>query len=185
MNKKKIEKMLPEALETLKDSECGICKDGKINRSYRSAIASFGAAVTMGSFRAAVAFFSKDAEKGDSGISRSKLICAIDYLCQTYNPEWQKERGQNDANDGQNAANDGQNAANDRQNAAKWHAAKDVCAYVMKQDNEKLKLLEQDYLHAAVALKLAMNAFDLISEKKGKDESNEELTNEESEPVVQ
>lgn len=158
MNKKRIEKMLPEALEILKDPKCGICKDGKINKSYRSAIASFGAAVTMGGFRAAVAFFSKDAEKGDSDISRSELIRAIDYLCQTCNIEWR------DPN---------------------WRPAENVYSKVMERDDEAIRRLEQDFLHAAVALKLAMNAFDLISEKKGKDVSNEESTNEESESSVQ
>ena len=129
MNKKTVEKMLPKALDTLRDPHCVIEKGGKINKSYRSSISSFGAAVAMGSFRAAVAFFSKDAEKG-SGISRSALLVALDHLCSA------------DPNH--------------------WQTAEQICAQVLQTPDDELRLTQDRYLHAAVALKLAMNAFELV-----------------------
>lgn len=163
MNKKKIEKMLPIALKTLADKKCGVSENGKISKSYRSAISSFGAAVTMGSFRAAVAFFSKDADKGDAGISRSKLLRAIDYLCQTWDSRW----------------------IDRDKNAADWRTAEKVCAFVLERPQNEIKLLEQDFLHAAVALKLAMNAFDLGSDQKDDNEPKEGARDEKPESPVQ
>lgn len=143
MNKKKIEKMLPVALKVLQEEKCGIKdeKTGKIDKSYRSAISSFGAAVTMGSFRAAVSFFSKDAEKGDSGIKRSLLLRAMDHVVHP-DKEWCKLK----------------------------EAAKEIQAIVIHALNTStnIRQMQDDYLHAAVALKLAMNAFDMSDEKKDK-----------------
>ena len=81
MNKRKVEKLLPKAIETL-DKDIFNIKDSDdqgafIEKGFRSQISSFGAAVTMGSFRAAVAFFAAD---GESDVERSKLICIMYYI---------------------------------------------------------------------------------------------------------
>ena len=81
MNKRKVEQLLPKAVKVLDDDKFKI-KDSDdqgnfIEKGFRSQISSFGAAVTMGSFRAAVAFFAND---GESGVKRSKLICIIYYI---------------------------------------------------------------------------------------------------------
>lgn len=145
MNKKKIESMLPVAHDVLlHDGGCKLRANEKINKSYRSAISSFGAAVTMGSFRAAAAFFSKDADKGDAGISRSELLRTVDFICQRIEKKWRdpgKEK-------------------------AEWRSAENVCAFVLSRPQNEIKQLEQDFLHAAVALKLAMNAFNMDPEEK-------------------
>ena len=142
MNKKKIEKMLPVALETLQDRKCGIkdIQTGKIKKSYRSAISSFGAAVTMGSFKAAVSFFSTDAEKGDAGISRSLLLRAIHHV--VYQKPWKdgKENMQQEV--------------------------RGIVQDVLKASDAEARQMQDDFLHAAVALKLAMNAFDMSDDKK-------------------
>lgn len=133
MNKKQIDAMLPKALEVLQNGKFGISQAGKINSAYRSAIAAFGAAMTMGSFKAAVSFFSKDAEDGKAGISRSKLLEAMNLIA----------RGGQDN-------------------------SKDILNYVIKCGKEEEKRLKRDFINAAVALKLAMNAFDLgKNDKKG------------------
>ena len=76
MNKNRVDSYLPAAYEALK--ECEIAKpDGSIEKTFRGQIASFGAAMTMGSFKAAVAFFSADA---NSEVERSKLLQAIHYI---------------------------------------------------------------------------------------------------------
>lgn len=150
MNKKKIEKMLPRALETLADQECGISSNGKINKSYRSAISSFGAAVTMGSFRAAVSFFSKDADGGDAGIYRSRLLRAMEHVV---HPE-------------------------------SWKDVKKIVETALAKETD-VRQMQDNYLHAAVALKLAMNAFDLDPEDKQKDKPKEGSTDGKSKSAVQ
>lgn len=80
MNKKIINQEMQYAYDAL--AESGIAKDGKIEKTYRGQISSFGAAVTMGSLLPAIAFFSKDAESGQkegSDVQRSKLMKAV--LC--------------------------------------------------------------------------------------------------------
>lgn len=79
MNKAKVNEYLPIAIVALK--KCGIADEkDRIISTYRSNISSFGAAVTMGSFKAAVAFFSADAKDDNSKVSRSKLIQAMDFV---------------------------------------------------------------------------------------------------------
>ena len=73
MNKKVINAEIPYAHEAL--AACGIAKNGKIEKTYRGQISSFGAAVTMGSLLPAIVFFAKDADASD--VNRSKLMDAI------------------------------------------------------------------------------------------------------------
>lgn len=76
MNKKNINKKLSRAVEAIE--KCKIVnEEGKIDKTFRGQISSFGAAVAMGSFKAAVAFFS---EKGRASVDRFKLIQAMDYV---------------------------------------------------------------------------------------------------------
>ena len=86
MNKRKVEQLLPKAVNALNDSSAEITKKDEngiyIEKGFRSQISSFGAAVTMGSFRAAVAFFAND---GESGVKRSKLIRIMYYMVKN---EW-------------------------------------------------------------------------------------------------
>ena len=124
------DKLIPKAIEALKDTaNCKISTDGvSIKRAYRSAISSFGAAITLGSLKAAVAVFTKDADGGDAGIQRSKLLCAIHYLV-----------------------------------FGEWTDAKTVFERVIAESSTPAneRSLRRRFVNAAVALKLAMNAFDL------------------------
>jgi CRISPR-associated protein Cmr5 len=72
MNKKKIDELIPIAYEIL--SETNIAQAGKINKTYRGQISSFGAALSMGNLRSAVCFFSN---KGGSCTDRDYLMEAI------------------------------------------------------------------------------------------------------------
>ena len=72
MNKNTVDQEINIAYEAL--AEVGIAQNGKIEKTYRGQISSFGAAVTMGSLLSAIAFFSQD---GGSDVSRSKLMDAI------------------------------------------------------------------------------------------------------------
>lgn len=73
MNKKKVDELLPKAVEVLKNEK--IANDNnEIVKTFRGQISTFGAAITNGSLISAVAFFS---QKGESDIDRSKLMKAI------------------------------------------------------------------------------------------------------------
>lgn len=79
MNKNTVDSWLPVAYDAIQ--KCGISEELKgvkcIQRTYRSQIASFGAAVTMGSLKSAIAFFS---QQGKALAERPKLIQAMYYI---------------------------------------------------------------------------------------------------------
>lgn len=129
MDRRKVEEYLPKALEALESRECRIAKDGKIAKTFRGQISFFGAAVTMGSFKAAVAFFSDD---GGSEVDRSELLRAADYVVN-----------------------------------GSWRTAGDICKSVMVLREPRLSAEKERYLNASVALKLAMNAFELTNKSDG------------------
>lgn len=118
MNKKMVNDWIMPAREAL--IACGIAGDGKIDSAFRSQISSFGAAVVMGSLKAAVAFFAAD---GNADVPRSQLIKAIYYVIKRTKQE-----------------------------------PKQVFDYVCAKDNRETK---EKFINASIALKLAMNFFDL------------------------
>ena len=73
MNRAEIDRLLPDAYELIKAN--GIAsEDGKVQKTWRGQIASFGAAVSMGSLLSAVAFFS---DQGRAIVEREKLLNVI------------------------------------------------------------------------------------------------------------
>lgn len=133
---RKIDKLIPKAIDALKDTaNCKISTDGRsIDSAYRSAISSFGAAITLGSLKAAVAVFTKDAEGGEAGIKRSELLRAIHFLV-FENEGWLE----------------------------KAEVFNRVIAETAISANERS--LRHRFINAAVALKLAMNAFELTKKE--------------------
>lgn len=83
MNKTMVDKMLPVAYAAIKKS--GISRNGKVNKSYRGQISTLGAAITMGSIKSAICYFSEDANN-NSDVARSKLVDAIEYVLKN-NPD--------------------------------------------------------------------------------------------------
>lgn len=77
MNKTAIDRNLSYAYQGIIDAK--ISKDGKVNKSYRGQISTLGAAITMGSVKSAVCFFSEKANN-NSDVDRSKLLDAIYYV---------------------------------------------------------------------------------------------------------
>lgn len=123
MNKKRVDNWIITARDAL--IHCGIAtKDGKIDKNFRSQISAFGAAVTMGSFKAAAAFYAK---QGNAATDRSALLKAIHYM------------------------RTGKDASPDE-------IFLSVCGTV------DLDALQAEYLDASIALKLAMNLFDMGQE---------------------
>ena len=93
MNKHRVERYLGKALKGLDDTKnCEIrIKDEKtgsytsrIDKNFRGQISSFGAAVTMGSFKAAVAFMS---QKAGSEVERQELIKLLNFVVRD---KWEK-----------------------------------------------------------------------------------------------
>lgn len=72
MNKAEIDRYLPKAYQALQDF--GIARDGKVPHTFRSYISSFGAAIVMGSLRAAISFHSK---QDNARLQRDSLMKAI------------------------------------------------------------------------------------------------------------
>lgn len=72
MNKKRVNDWILPAKKVLEN--IGIAQNGKVDKTFRSQISSFGAAVVMGSLKSAVAFFS---EQGGATVAREKLIQAM------------------------------------------------------------------------------------------------------------
>ena len=138
MNKRKVEKMLPTALKGLKDDACGILKDGKIDKNFRGQIAAFGAAVTMGSFKSAIAFFGA---KGGSDVERQNLVRLMYYV--THNEHWMQTE-----------------PIEDEEKRKKKEAEK-IVEEVIGMDVSQARTAREEYLNASLAIKLALNAFHL------------------------
>lgn len=125
MNKKRVNDWIVTAKDAI--DKCGISESGKVKKGFRSQIASFGAAVVMGSLKAAVAFF---VEQGQAEVDRSKLIVAMYYIIsngETLSPVQIFEY---------------------------------ICA---QNDDAKTK---EEFIDASIALKLALNLFELVDDKK-------------------
>ena len=129
MNKKRVDQWVGTARNAL--THCGIAENGKIDKNFRSQISAFGAAVIMGSFKAAVAFYSK---QGNADTDRSALLKAIYYVI-----------------NGEEAYNS--QIKNNEKSAELIFDS--VCAA------DDLDALQAAYLDASIALKLAMNFFDM------------------------
>ncbi len=54
MNKRRVDELIPAAHEAIAEN---LAKDGKVEKAYRGAISSFGAAVIMGSILSAAAYY--------------------------------------------------------------------------------------------------------------------------------
>lgn len=120
MDKKQVEELLPEAADVL----AAKFKNGKIPSTFRGYISSFGAAISMGSLMAAIAFYGNSDNKAKE--NRSILPDLILSVL--------KKRDSSITNN-------------------------TLSEYVI---NCKDKVLaKQEIIHATIALKLAMNLFEI------------------------
>lgn len=137
MSKKRIDSYLPFAHKAL--IECKIADNNEIVKTYRGHISTFGAAITMGSLIAAVAFFSAnkddDQKSGSKKVDRPKLMHAIHYILLA-----SEEKGLQDCN---------------------GNSLFNMICGLSKNEMDDIK---DKVLDAAVALKLAMNLFVLKAE---------------------
>ena len=160
MNKRRIDAAIPIAYRALKDTGIADEKDS-ISKTFAGQIASFGTAVMMGSLLSAVAFFSM---QSGSDVERPRLMEAIFQILK------QDER---------NVIPDDCERLYDYAEKGVRHIEKE-----RGEDGEETeKIVEgcgadeirENILNAAVALKLAMNLYDLVDQKK-KDPDHEKKT---------
>lgn len=128
----RINKYLPDAIDLLE--KCNIAQKGKIEKTFRGQISSFGAAVQMGSLTAAVAFFS---EKGGAKSHREHLMLVL------YNLVY-KEKG----NYVLPITDDKGDVTN-----------KEVFKYLLEKVIGDKEAKKDEIIDAAVAVKLAMSAY--------------------------
>lgn len=142
MNKKKVDEMLPKAYKILYD--LGIMGgDGEKNKKWRSQISSFGAAIAQGSLLAAVSFFSA---QGRAETQRELLMAAIWLLI-----------NEDELNNFLNPKTTDEEKARYKEDTTR------LFGQVSK--NPTNRQLKKNIMHAAVALKLAMNLYDLGKEE--------------------
>ena len=118
MNKNRVDSWLVCAKDALEITK--IAQSGVVNKSFRGQISSFGAAIIMGSFKSAVAFFS---EQSGAAVEREKLLEAMYYVI------FREKK-----------------------------SAKQVLVYVCENDTKELK---NKFIDASIAIKLAMNFYEL------------------------
>lgn len=126
MNKKRVNEWIAPAAMALE--KVGVSKNGKVDSTFRGQIAAFGASVTMGSLKAAVAFF---AQQGGASVNRELLLLAMyDVITGGKLPRQEL-------------------------------TPRKVFSYVCDHDTVEVR---EQFLDAAIALKLAMNLYDLGKE---------------------
>lgn len=145
MNKKDVNEKIDYAYRAL--TECKIAENNKIVKTFRGQISSFGAAVEMGSLKPAILFFS---EQGGSSVKRTNLMDAIHYILIQCDKE--KSRMQSSKEKVSNVKEP--NSSESLYQYIKNKEAKGVPEYRLKED----------VLSAAIAIKLAMNLFELTRE---------------------
>lgn len=136
MNKQLVDSLLFPAAEKLEKYD--IVQNGKISKTFRGQISTFGAAVSMGSLLSAVAFFSA---KGGASVDRQNLMKAINHLLIQ---EFEYEE-------------------------------REVLMDTLRNAKSKSpQQKKQDVVHCAIALKLAMNLYDLSVDKQENPQQGEE-----------
>ena len=115
-------------------TEIGIAENGKIVKTFRGQISSFGAAISMGNLKSAVAFFS---EQAGASVPRENLLRAIWFVLKR-----------------------SEGVAKEKILCSPIQTD-DIFTYVCEHDSVTLK---NQFLDASVAIKLAMNLFDLVKE---------------------
>lgn len=160
--KKEIDRLIPDAYDVLETVK--IAQKGVVNRAWRGQIAAFGSAIQNGSLLAAVAFFSK---QGGSDLERPLLLEAIEKMLKldAQGKDDNREKADVRNKDVKDDGRDGKNAQKNPVNPPE--RGRPLFNYIHNEDGQKAK---KRIINAAVALKLAMNLYDL---EKGEESSEE------------
>ena len=147
-NKRKIDEYISKAIEVLNNNKKIVKEGGKIDKTFSGQIATFAVAVSTGSLLSAVAFFS---ENGGASNERSSLMDVIyEIITDEKLPDIDKENDKN------------RNNANN-----KYSRLLDYVKAKYKKSKESKEIVsynraKEDILNAAIAIKLAMNFYELV-----------------------
>ena len=147
-NKRKIDEYISKAIEVLNNNKKIVKEGGKIDKTFSGQIATFAVAVSTGSLLSAVAFFS---DNGGASNERSSLMDVIyEIITDEKLPDIDKENDKN------------RNNANN-----KYSGLLDYVKVKYKKSKESKEIVsynrvKEDILNAAIAIKLAMNFYELV-----------------------
>ena len=174
MNKKKVNEYLNYAYDAISLSGILDKQTKKVKKSFRSQISAFGASISMGSPKAAIAFFSK---QGGSKTERPKILYAIyltlnkDTIQNDENKSFNDESSNSIVSDNEEDKNsDGTTLNKDEKNSAEKEnddkKLKEKCSEAAAKLFKKLnnEYTTDDIINAAIAVKLAMNLYELDEE---------------------
>lgn len=142
MNKSNVDALIPRAYKIIE--EVGIAKDGKVANGYRGQIATFGAAVSMGSLLSAVAFFSE--EESSSAVDRSKLMLAIYRLIHSESEGTDVKPTENETEV--------------KEFSEKKKEKVKLFNYII-ENNDDINEIKEKVFDAALAIKLAINMYEI------------------------
>ena len=153
-NKRKIDEYIPKAIDALNsvhnNENKKIVENGKINKTFSGQIATFAVAVSTSSLLSAVAFFS---DNGSSSVERSLLMDAIYKVIKN-------DESTDKTKQYPNNAENRKLLEYVKRKYEKYEKSKNRLAY---------NRVKEDILNAAIAVKLAMNFYELIDDSdKGK-----------------
>lgn len=142
-NKRKIDEYISKAIEVLNNNKKIVKEGGKIDKTFSGQIATFAVAVSTGSLLSAVAFFS---DNGGASNERSSLMDVIYKIVIDENSQGITNQ-ENDSNINSKLLE---------------HVKNKYKEFKLKNDIVSYNRVKEDILNAAIAIKLAMNFYELV-----------------------
>ena len=142
-NKRKIDEYISKAIEVLNNNKKIVKEGSKIDKTFSGQIATFAVAVSTGSLLSAVAFFS---DNGGASNERSSLMDVIYKIVIDENSQGITNQ-ENDSNINSKLLE---------------HVKNKYKEFKLKNDIVSYNRVKEDILNAAIAIKLAMNFYELV-----------------------
>ena len=147
-NKRKIDEYISKAIEVLNNNKKIVKEGGKIDKTFSGQIAIFAVAVSTGSLLSAVAFFS---DNGGASNERSSLMDVI------YEIIADEKLSDTDKEDDKNKRN-----VNNKNSKLLDYVISKYEKLKESNDIVSYNRIKEDILNAAIAVKLAMNFYELV-----------------------
>ena len=147
-NKRKIDEYISKAIEVLNNNKKIVKEGGKIDKTFSGQIATFAVAVSTGSLLSAVAFFS---DNGGASNERSSLMNVI------YEIIADEKLSDTDKEDDKNKRN-----VNNKNSKLLDYVISKYEKVKESNDIVSYNRIKEDILNAAIAVKLAMNFYELV-----------------------
>ena len=147
-NKRKIDEYISKAIEVLNNNKKIVKEGGKIDKTFSGQIATFAVAVSTGSLLSAVAFFS---DNGGASNERSSLMNVI------YEIIADEKLSDTDKEDDKNKRN-----VNNKNSKLLDYVISKYEKLKESNDIVSYNRIKEDILNAAIAVKLAMNFYELV-----------------------